>query len=882
MNVGMKTSAKTSAKTSMRTSMKTSMKTSAKTSMKTLIGKYYASMLAIVLTVALLLSGVPLMAFASGGSTAAAAGANVAQAMNVANVAQAMSTVNVADPINNQDTSDTSDSSGSSDPADANASPGEIANPNANDESETGDDFGVPDDIGGVQTDEDDTVDSQSGAGNNASSQAEAENTDVSQTGEESTKDSQADAEDALDPNQDSNDDDENFSTLSLPISFGAAVSISSAMDVPDAKRLDVPAMSTTAGTALILYSQNVSVAQRFRLVGAGGNYFTIESIASGMVLDVCGGVAYAGASIIQWPRLGASGSDNQKWALQSAGDNSYFLVSKLDSRFCIDISGQSKQDGTAVLLWPKSTNQANQRFFIKEFAASNIASNTALSLVSRASGKLLDIRGASTSDGANALIWPGTGGMNQRFSFNYDSSTGYYTIISLSSYKALDVKAASASAGSEVIQWQQHNGFNQWWALSYDTLTSSYIIQAANSGLCLDVRGGSTSDGAEVITWAANGGDNQKWIIRKAFLPDGYYSFASKLDGNFRLGIKNASINNDAPLELANYVDAVEQKFRVRNFMDGSAMIIAMGSGMAIDVNKGIIGFGSSAIQYTADQSNSNQRWIIEFENDGSISFVSVLQGARAAITVVDNNGTYAFAATNGSNCAVLDKNGYAAQAFIPQRIDVPLGFGSYERLDGIDVSGWQPANIGELVSYDFMIVKSTQGTWFTNSLYTQQANSALWRGKKLGFYHFAEDGTDAKEEARHFVSKIEGYVGNALLFLDYEADALQNGREWVRTFMREVKRLTGVSCGVYCAAYEADVQDIPELCREEGAIYWTANYRYGYTRLDGYSQDITPMLPANIYQYTSTGYLPGYDKPLDFNVFYGTVADWDYFAKH
>ena len=191
---------------------------------------------------------------------------------------------------------------------------------------------------------------------------------------------------------------------------------------------------------------------------------------------------------------------------------------------------------------------------------------------------------------------------------------------------------------------------------------------------------------------------------------------------------------------------------------------------------------------------------------------------------------------------------------------------------LNGIDVSSWQPGNICTLVNYDFAIIKATEGTAFVSSTCNQQCNDVIKRGKLLGLYHFARQ-YPAATEAAFFVKNIKGYIGKAMLILDYEDDALKNGREWVRAFIREVKRLTGVPCGVYASGSPAVAQRIPELCKDENVLFWCANYPLGYQTM-GYRTDLKPYTTCGIFQYTSNGRLAGYGSDLDLNVFFGDAA--------
>jgi putative cell wall-binding protein/GH25 family lysozyme M1 (1,4-beta-N-acetylmuramidase) len=368
----------------------------------------------------------------------------------------------------------------------------------------------------------------------------------------------------------------------------------------------------------------------------------------------------------------------------------------------------------------------------------------------------------------------------------------------------------------------------------------------------------------------------------------DGYYSFASALDLEtpLVLSIPNSATEDRVQLQLGNSNDSSAQRFRLLA-VDGGYNLIAMVSGKAWDIPLSNAYSGAIVQQYRPN-STTAQAFRLEYAYGGYVRFVSLLADRAFAISVDADAPTSASGQVAAGAAIVLadkvidDSPQARAQLFKPTKIDRPVGYGNYQRLNGIDVSSWQPANIGDLVDYDFMIAKSTQGTWYSNPNFHQQANSALWRGKKLGIYHYADGGTDPQAEASYFVNHIQGYIGNAILILDYEGEALDNGREWVRSFMREVKRLTGVTCGLYCSSYYIRAQNLNGLCREEGALLWNANYRYNYEPFYAYDQNITPGVECEIYQYTSSGRLPGYDKNLDLNVFYGTPADWDWYATH
>ncbi|MCA9690825.1 MAG: RICIN domain-containing protein, partial [Myxococcales bacterium] len=80
--------------------------------------------------------------------------------------------------------------------------------------------------------------------------------------------------------------------------------------------------------------------------------------------------------------------------------------------------------------------------------------------------GKVLDVRGASTADGADVLGWTWHGGNNQRWRVQ-DLGDGRFRIDAKHSGKSLDVYRAGLEAGTTIIQWPWHGGGNQRWRVS-------------------------------------------------------------------------------------------------------------------------------------------------------------------------------------------------------------------------------------------------------------------------------------------------------------------------------------------------------------------------------------------------------------------------------
>lgn len=196
---------------------------------------------------------------------------------------------------------------------------------------------------------------------------------------------------------------------------------------------------------------------------------------------------------------------------------------------------------------------------------------------------------------------------------------------------------------------------------------------------------------------------------------------------------------------------------------------------------------------------------------------------------------------------------------------------------MNGIDVSAWQPRNITALVPHDFAIIKATESTGYVSDACDQQYQLAKAAGKGLGVYLFLRP-VDATAQVDFFVNNIQGYIGEAILVLDYEADALSKGREWLRTAIRRVKERTQVPPVIYASTSVIKDQQLDKLAAEEDCGIWAANY--GANAQQGYSAQ-PQMMGSVIRQYTSKGRLPGYGGDLDLNYTELTLEQWRKYAN-
>ncbi|MFI9544802.1 RICIN domain-containing protein [Streptomyces sp. NPDC052016] len=135
--------------------------------------------------------------------------------------------------------------------------------------------------------------------------------------------------------------------------------------------------------------------------------------------------------------------------------------------------------------------------------------------LVNRGSGKVLDVSGASTADGASMSQRTRHDGANQRFQF-VDSGGGYYRLKAQHSGKVLDVSGYSTADRADIVQWSDANSVNQQFKLA-DSSDGYVRLINHNSGKAVEVENASTADGAKVVQFTDWGGANQQWQLVRA-----------------------------------------------------------------------------------------------------------------------------------------------------------------------------------------------------------------------------------------------------------------------------------------------------------------------------------------------------------------------------
>ena len=196
---------------------------------------------------------------------------------------------------------------------------------------------------------------------------------------------------------------------------------------------------------------------------------------------------------------------------------------------------------------------------------------------------------------------------------------------------------------------------------------------------------------------------------------------------------------------------------------------------------------------------------------------------------------------------------------------------------LNGIDISNYQPGIELSRVPCDFVIVQHSSGN-YVQSTFSSQANRTLRFGKKLGIYHYV---TGQAGEIDTFINGVRGYVGKAVLALDFEA--ADNNRWGDFGYLQDFAQRIISELGTHPLLYgSANIYDpLINISHNLNCGLWIAQYaseaQTGY-QASPWNEQAYNMA---IFQYSSNGRLYGYNGSLDLDMFYGTDEDWALYAK-
>lgn len=192
---------------------------------------------------------------------------------------------------------------------------------------------------------------------------------------------------------------------------------------------------------------------------------------------------------------------------------------------------------------------------------------------------------------------------------------------------------------------------------------------------------------------------------------------------------------------------------------------------------------------------------------------------------------------------------------------------------IEGIDVSHHQKDIIWDSLARQnltFVFMKATEGMTHTDTRFDYNWSEAKRVGLKRGAYHFYSLDSYAKDQARHFIKTVKLEEGDLPPVLDFEHDRFLDN-----------EGLTD-SLSIWLTAVE-DYFKIKPIIYTNLKLYNTYiknhfdSYPLWIARYGNEEQPIPVTNMPYIWQYGNRGRLAGIDGHVDFNVFLGSVSEFE-----
>lgn len=185
---------------------------------------------------------------------------------------------------------------------------------------------------------------------------------------------------------------------------------------------------------------------------------------------------------------------------------------------------------------------------------------------------------------------------------------------------------------------------------------------------------------------------------------------------------------------------------------------------------------------------------------------------------------------------------------------------------IKGIDISSHQGnINFDILKSaVDFVIIKATEGTGFTDSKFLRNQTEARRTGMLLGYYHFARPdlGNTPEAEADWFLSVCKPKKGEVLA-LDYEPPSYSGDTvSWCKKWLDRVYNKTGCRPLIYLNQTQVKNFNWKPIIDANYGL-WLAAYTPTLPK--------TPWSVVAMQQTSSSGTISGIAGRVDTNLFFG-----------
>jgi len=273
---------------------------------------------------------------------------------------------------------------------------------------------------------------------------------------------------------------------------------------------------SKVDGAKVMQWTRDDRLSQQWQFVDSGSGYYRLKNRNSGKVLDVPSFSTTDGTVLDQWSDTNGT---NVQFSFSESSGGLVRLINN-NSGKAVSVKDSSTTDGADVV---QSTNSdgTNQRWLLVPM--NTVDTSTWYTLVNQYSGKALDVadkdpndddaKVTHTDDAAKATQWARDDTSSQQWKF-VDAGGGYYRLKNRYSGKVLDVPGASTTDGTVLDQSSDSGANNQQFSLK---VSSGGVVRLINRNSGKSVAGSTSSlvNGTQVVqSTDSSSAKQQQWLL--------------------------------------------------------------------------------------------------------------------------------------------------------------------------------------------------------------------------------------------------------------------------------------------------------------------------------------------------------------------------------
>jgi Ricin-type beta-trefoil lectin domain-like len=277
-------------------------------------------------------------------------------------------------------------------------------------------------------------------------------------------------------------------------------------------KAVEVPVYSASWGTGLVQRAPTGGANQQWRLTDGPGGTFGLQSLVSGLCMDVTGASRDPGVAIEQYGcDPNQPNQPNQLWQLDPLDDGSFALVSAntTDRKMVLSVKGGSKDDGAALVQDELDEDEPTQQWRLQRYPSPVVGGG--YSITSSLTGKAIDVPTLSVGQILQQHGFNGTGAQQWQL---IDAGGGIVRIRNPNTGLCMSTSERS-EAGEIVLVGDQDNcSTSRFWRVVPEGDGTFALVSAREPSSVLTLEAASADDGTRLVMASDTGAPHQRWVF--------------------------------------------------------------------------------------------------------------------------------------------------------------------------------------------------------------------------------------------------------------------------------------------------------------------------------------------------------------------------------